>query len=103
MLVQTVSFIYFTPLVALAIGEAFGHYANDAATNHYIKHHNNIFRPEARLRTYYVASPLMIAGLVAVGQALQKQLSVGVVIIGWGLYVTGVMIVSHQIGNWIGR
>jgi len=31
----------------------------------------------------------MIGGLVLVGQALQKQLNVAAVIVGWGAYVVG--------------
>lgn len=39
----------------------------------------------------------MIPGLIIVGQALQRQLSVAAVIMGWGMYVVGVMISSVAI------
>ena len=34
---RTISFLYFTPLVGLAIGEAIGHWANDAVAARYIR------------------------------------------------------------------
>ena len=43
----------------------------------------------------------MIPGLVAVGQALQSHLSVGVVVIGWGMYVCGVMMASVAISTYL--
>ncbi|GAA6036099.1 hypothetical protein JCM8097_006614 [Rhodosporidiobolus ruineniae] len=94
---KTISFLYFTPLVGLIIGELIGHFLNDAAANRYIRKHNGLFKPESRLPVFFLASFLMIPGLVIVGQALQRQLSVAAVIMGWGMYVVGVMISSVAI------
>jgi hypothetical protein len=40
-------------------------------------------------------------GLILVGQALNKQLSVGAVVMGWGMYVVGVMISSVGVTAYI--
>ncbi|GAA5908930.1 hypothetical protein JCM6882_004947 [Rhodosporidiobolus microsporus] len=91
---RTISFIYFTPLVALVIGELIGHFLNDFTANRYVAKHKGLFKPECRLPVYFLAAFLMIPGLIIVGQALQRQLSVAAVIMGWGMYVVGVMIAS---------
>lgn len=119
----TISYLYFTPLVALFIGEVrlaflstkedrapleraltwdlplqvFGHYANDWVAARYVRRHNGLFRPEARLPPYFVAVAVMIPGLILVGQALEHHLNVGLIVVGWGLYVVGVMIASVAI------
>ena len=36
----------------------------------------------------------MIPGLILLGQALEKHLNIGAIIVGWGLYTVGVMITS---------
>ncbi|GAA5843792.1 hypothetical protein JCM3766R1_000544 [Sporobolomyces carnicolor] len=94
---NTISFLYFTPLVALTIGEIFGHFANDRVAASYISRHNGLFKPECRLYVFFGAAVLMIAGLNIVGSALEHTLNVAAVIIGWGSYVVGVMIASVAI------
>ncbi|GAA5989356.1 hypothetical protein JCM5350_005686 [Sporobolomyces pararoseus] len=94
---KTISFLYFTPLVALTLGELFGHFANDKVAASYIRRHNGLFKPEVRLYVYFGAACLMIAGLNIVGSALEHTLHVSAVIIGWGSYVVGVMIASVAI------
>jgi hypothetical protein len=84
---RTISFIYFTPLVALIIGEIIGHFLNDFVATRYVRRHAGIFKPECRLPVFFLAAFLMIPGLIIVGQALQRHLNVGAVIIGWGMYV----------------
>jgi MFS family permease len=91
---RATSFLYFTPIVALILGEAFGHWFNDFIANRYIKKHHGLFVPEVRLWPNYLAVAFMIPGLVLTGQALQFKWSYGVIIIGWGMYVFGVMICS---------
>ncbi|GAA5965638.1 hypothetical protein JCM21900_003044 [Sporobolomyces salmonicolor] len=98
---RTISFLYFTPLVALILGEIFGHFVNDAVANWYIRRHNGLFKPECRLYIYFVAAFLMIPGLNIVGQGLQHQLNVASIIIGWGCYVVGVMIASVAVTAYV--
>ncbi|BGP07381.1 hypothetical protein JCM10049v2_003212 [Rhodotorula toruloides] len=95
------SVVYLTPLVALILGEGIGHVANDWIANRYVRKHNGVFKPECRLYIFPFASILMIAGLVLVGQALAKGLSVGAIVVGWGGYVLGVMVSSVAITAYI--
>jgi hypothetical protein len=46
----------------------------------------------ASYRTCYVAIPLYICGFVVLGAALQKHLSVGALVMGWGIAELAVMI-----------
>jgi hypothetical protein len=83
-----VGFVYFTPVVAICLGELFGHFFNDFLANRYIKKHNGVFKPEARLPANYIAAVLMIPGLIIVGQALKHLLHWSAIVMGWGIYVS---------------
>jgi hypothetical protein len=54
--------LYCTPIVSTAIGMLSYHYLNEIFTKWYIRRHNGIFEPEARLPLCYVGSLLMFAG-----------------------------------------
>lgn len=94
---RAVGLLYFTPLVAVGIGEFFGHFFNDYLANRYVRKHNGMFKPEARLWTCWIGALLMIPGLIAVGQTLAKHLSYAGIIMGWGIYTVGVMLASVAI------
>ncbi|KAI9810481.1 MAG: hypothetical protein M1827_006257 [Pycnora praestabilis] len=94
---NALGYLYFTPIVAVALGETFGHFFNDFLAARYVRKHNGHFKPEARLWTNYISACVMIPGLILVGQALQKHFNYGVIVIGWGLYVFGVMTASVAI------
>lgn len=91
---EATSYLYFTPIVALILGEAFGHWFNDFIANRYIKTHHGFFYPEVRLWPNYLATAFMVPGLVLAGQALAYKWNYGVIIIGWGMYIFGIMICS---------
>ncbi|KAJ4988555.1 MFS-type transporter [Stagonosporopsis vannaccii] len=90
----SVGFLYFTPVVAVFIGEIFGHYFNDYLANRYIHRHRGIFEPEVRLTTVYISTVVMVPGLILLGFALERHFHYGVIIIGWGLFTLGVMLTS---------
>jgi hypothetical protein len=94
---RSLGFIYFTPLVAVAIGEAFGHIFNDYLFDRYIRTHGGTFEPEARLPSNYIAAVFMIPGIVLVGQALSKHLHYVAIVMGWGMFVFGCMVASVAI------
>lgn len=94
---RAVGYLYFTPLVAVFLGETFGHFFNDWIANRYVRKHEGIFKPEARLVTNYIAAAFMIPGLIIVGQTLEKHLSYAGIIMGWGMYVFGVMLATVAI------
>ena len=94
---RSLGFIYFTPVVAVIIGEAFGHFFNDYLFTRYIRTHGGIFQPEARLPSSYIAAVFMVPGIVLVGQALHKHLDYAAIIMGWGMFVFGCMVASVAI------
>ncbi|KAL9056530.1 MAG: hypothetical protein Q9162_002906 [Coniocarpon cinnabarinum] len=89
-----VGYMYFTPVVAITLGEIFGHYFNDFLADRFVKRHGGIFKPEARLPACYLGAFFMIPGLILLGQALQKHLLWVGIMFGWGMFVFGVMIAS---------
>lgn len=86
--------LYFTPILAVYIGETFGHWFNDWIANRYIARHKGLFVPEVRLWATYVGAILMIPGLVIVGQTVQYRLNIAGIIMGWGMFTFGVMVMS---------
>jgi hypothetical protein len=89
---RSLGFIYFTPLVAVAIGEGFGHIFNDYLLARYVRTHGGTSEPEARLPSNYIAAVFMIPGIVLVGQALSKYLHYVAVVMGWGMFIFGCMV-----------
>lgn len=90
----SVGFCFFTPLVGVFIGEAFGHFFNDFLAKSYMNRHSGAFKPEVRMWTTYVGGVVMIPGLIIFGQALQKHLNISAIIFSWGMYTVGVTVVS---------
>jgi len=92
---------YTTPIVACILGQLIGHYLHDALANHYVRKHKGIFEPESRLRVIYLSEPLMCAGLIILGFALQQKLHFMVAAVGWGLYVFGIMVTTVGIQAYV--
>ena len=88
---RAVGYLYFTPIVGVIIGESFGHFFNDFLARRYIKRHDGHFKPETRLWTNYISAALMIPGLVILGQALDHHWNYWVIVVGWCMYIVGVM------------
>lgn len=101
--------------VAVAIGEVLGRYFNDWVMNYSIRRNKGVFIAENRLwyvifspltavanvnrglimapyRTCYIAVPLYICGFLVLGASFQKHLSVGALIMGWGIAQVAIMI-----------
>lgn len=89
---KSVGYLFFAPVVATLIGEAFGHYFNDLVASQYIHKHKGVFAPEARLPPIYLAGCLMVPGLVLIGQALHYHLIWVALAFGWGMYVFGAIL-----------
>jgi hypothetical protein len=94
---RSLGFIYFKPVAAVIIGEAFGHIFDDFLFARYIHTHGGIFQPEARLPSNYIAAVFMIPGIILVGQALAKHLHYVAIVMGWGMFVFGCMVASVAI------
>ncbi|KAM0332012.1 hypothetical protein ACHAQA_002278 [Verticillium albo-atrum] len=98
---NSLGFLYFSPIVGVVLGELFGHYFNDFIAQRYVRKHNGVFEPEARLYMIYVSAFPMIGGLVLLGQALQHHLPVAAVIMGWGLHTFGIMTTSVAVSAFV--
>ncbi|KAH6989000.1 major facilitator superfamily domain-containing protein [Ilyonectria sp. MPI-CAGE-AT-0026] len=96
-----VGYLYFSPIVGIMFGEVFGHYFNDFVARRYVRKHNGVFEPEARLYTIYISSIFMIVGLVLLGQALFHHLSAAAVVMGWGLHSFGIMTASVAVTAYV--
>lgn len=91
---STLGYIYFAPLIAVCIGELFGHFFNDFLARRYISRHSGRFKPESRLVSNYIAAIFMVPGVILFGQALGHQLAWPALAFGWGMYLFGAMVAS---------
>jgi len=89
---NAVAYLFFAPIVAVLLGEAFGHYFNDFILHRYVRKHGGVFVPEARLTPIYVSPFFMVPGLIIIGQALGHHLHWAAIVMGWGMFVFGAMI-----------
>jgi MFS family permease len=83
---------YGTPIVAVIIGELVGRYTNEWIMNISIRRNKGVFEAESRLWACYIAIPLYICGFVTLGASFEKHLSVGALVMGWGIAELSVMI-----------
>ncbi|KDQ59908.1 hypothetical protein JAAARDRAFT_192363 [Jaapia argillacea MUCL 33604] len=96
-----IGLFYFTPMVATVLGQVFGHFFHDAIAKYYIRRHRGRFEPEARLSAIYFSTPFMLTGLVVIGFSLQRAYSWGVLVVGWGLYVFGIMVTTVALQSFV--
>ncbi|EPT04671.1 hypothetical protein FOMPIDRAFT_110013 [Fomitopsis schrenkii] len=83
---------YGTPIVGVLLGELLGRYFNDWAMGFCIRRNKGVFEAEMRLWTIYISIPLFICGFIVIGAALQETLSVGALVMGWGIALVSNMI-----------
>lgn len=91
---KQIGFFYFTPIVAVLLGETAGHWLHDAIAKRYIKSHNGHFEPEARLKAIWFSTPFMLVGLIGLGFALENAYHYMVTSVLWGMYVFGIMVTT---------
>lgn len=94
---NALGYLYFAPIVGAIIGEVFGHFFNDFVARRDVAKHGGIFVPESRLRPVYLSAILLIPGLVLIGQALEHHLHWAAIVMGWGMFVFGLMVASVAI------
>jgi hypothetical protein len=91
---KQIGFFYFTPVVAVILGEVVGHWLHDYLARQYIRRNKGHFEPEVRLRAILLAQPFMLVGLVLIGQCLENQWHFMATSVTWGSYVFAVMVTS---------
>lgn len=89
-----IGYFYFTPCVAVLLGEVTGHWLHDWNARRYVRAHKGHFEPEVRLRVLFFSLPFMVAGLALIGQALEDAWHYMALSVAWGLYVYGIMITT---------
>ena len=85
----------------MLLGEAVGHWIHDLAGTAYQRYHKGRLEPEARLIPIYMATPIMIFGIVIVGVSLERIWHYMVVAVGLGVFVFGIMIVTTSINSYV--
>ncbi|KAL8831348.1 MAG: hypothetical protein Q9170_005341 [Blastenia crenularia] len=98
---KDVGLFYFAPIVATVLAEIVGHWIHDWAGAFYARRNGGKFEPEGRLLPIYMASPLMIAGIVLVGVGLQRVWHYMAIAVSMGLFVFGIMIVTTAINAYV--
>ena len=98
---NAVGYLFFAPIIAVILGEAFGHYFNDFLLRLYVRNHDGVFVPEARLTPIYLSAFFMVPGLIIIGQALAHHLHWAAIVMGWGMFVFGYMVGSVAIQAYV--
>ncbi|GAB1312589.1 hypothetical protein MFIFM68171_02799 [Madurella fahalii] len=97
---RQIGFFYFTPVVAVILGEVTGHWMHDALARQYIRAHKGHFEPEVRLRAVFFSLPFIIIGLALIGQCFENTWHYMVTSVCWGLYVFGIMITTVALSSY---
>ncbi|KAK3680828.1 major facilitator superfamily domain-containing protein [Podospora appendiculata] len=97
---KQVGYFYFTPVVAVLLAEILGRWIHDAIANQYIRSHHGRFEPEVRLRVNFLSMPLVVVGLVLIGQSFENQWHFMALSVCWGLYVFGMMITTVSLSSY---
>ena len=88
-------------MVATIFGELVGHWAFDIIAKIYMKRNNGRLEPVARLIPVWFATPLMVLGIVLLGQSLERAWHYMVTAVVWGLYVFGIIICTTSINAYL--
>jgi MFS family permease len=91
---NAISALYATPIVAVIVGELIGRYVNDWIMKTSIRRNKGIFEAEHRLWACYVGIVLFVVGFVTLGATIEKHLSTGALVMGWGISEVAIMITT---------
>jgi hypothetical protein len=97
---KQIGYFYFTPIVAVILGEMTGHWLHDILAKQYIRTHAGHFEPEVRLRAIAFAIPFMVVGLVLVGQSLENNWHYMATSVSWGMYVFSAMVTTVAVSSY---
>lgn len=62
--------------------------------NKSVARNSGVFMAENRLWACYLGLPLFVIGFVVLGAGIQEKLSIGAVIMGWGIAEVAIMITT---------
>lgn len=88
-------------MVATILGELSGHWAFDIVGKIYMKRNNGRLDPEARLIPVWIATPIMVLGIILLGQSLERAWHYMVTAVVWSMYVFGIIICTTSINAYL--
>ncbi|KAI5805159.1 major facilitator superfamily domain-containing protein [Geopyxis carbonaria] len=86
-----IGLMYFSPMIAVIVGELFGHFFNDAVQKRSISRGKGFFEPEARLWCIYFSTVFMPLGLILLGFSLHNLWHWFAVALFWGIFIFAAM------------
>ncbi|KAJ5084129.1 major facilitator superfamily domain-containing protein [Penicillium alfredii] len=98
---KQIGFFYFTPIVAVILGEIAGHWLHDLLAKYFARRNGGRIEPEARLLAIWFSMPLMVPGLILMGFALERHYHYMLAAFGWGLFAFGVMVLTVAINAYV--
>ncbi|KAL6713803.1 hypothetical protein ACLMJK_008295 [Lecanora helva] len=97
----SIGYFYFTPMIAVLLGEGLGHWLHNYIADVYVRRHNGHFDPEARLFVLWLAIPCNVAGLILYGFTYQRNYHYMVAALAWGLYIFALMITTVGLNAYV--
>ena len=85
----------------MILGEIVGHWLHDYIAVIAARRNNGRLEPEARYCAVWVSTPIMFAGLILLGFALDRPYHYMLTSLGWGLYVFGIMITTVAVNAYV--
>jgi hypothetical protein len=78
-----------------------GHYLFDFIGKLWAKRHNGIVAPEARLIPLWLVLPLKIVGYNMIGLSIERQWSIWVLAVGWGMHNLATILTTTAVGAYL--
>ncbi|KAL8705629.1 MAG: hypothetical protein Q9201_001266 [Fulgogasparrea decipioides] len=92
---------YFAPTIGSLLGAGVGHWLHDLVGKLYMKRHNGVITPEARLLIIWLASPLMAVSILVLGFALEHTWHYMAIAVFCAIQVAGIMIATVALNAYL--
>ena len=100
-LTQSSGLFYIAGILGSILGELAGHWMHDGVGHFFMRRNNGRIDPEVRLYLAYLASLLMMVGLIVLGFALQNIWHYMIVAVFYGVQVAGIMITTTAVNAYL--
>ena len=92
---------YFAPIIGSLLGAAIGHWLHDLVGILYMKRHDGVIVPEARLLIVWLASPLLAVSILILGFALQNNWHYMTIAVFVAMQIAGIMIATVALNAYL--
>ena len=92
---------YFAPIIGSILGAVLGHWLHDMVGTYYMRRHNGVIEPEARLIIIWLASPIMAISVLILGFALQETWHYMAIAVFCAGQVCGIMIATVALNAYL--